>query len=373
MVFLSGSREGNTVSSQTAGLFDLTADGTQIFLNAVEYMLHPEPYKVVWVTFHPTNLPSANAAAANRGFTNAPDAGYTDLLTANGYNVTRYLTTGTPDPAVLNAADVVIIGRSVNSGNYQNAGATTWNNVTVPIINMAGYTLRNNRLGFVTASTTPVDTTGNVTLTVSDPTHFIFHGIPLTSGTMDNPFAGLAMYPDSAAPAPRGISINPDPANAGGTVLATVSAAGNGPVGSMVIGEWQAGTVLTHLGGDLSDSLGGPRLVFLSGSREGDTVNSETAGIFDLTADGAQMFLNTVRYAASRRGAAPVADLLIESVVVVGGNQLQLTVTGGTGSFIVQKKTSLSDPNWTNISTNSGSTVLVPIEAGNGFFRLEAQ
>ena len=43
MVFLSGSREASGVTSETAGIFDLTADGSQLFLNAVDYMAVPEP------------------------------------------------------------------------------------------------------------------------------------------------------------------------------------------------------------------------------------------------------------------------------------------------------------------------------------------
>lgn len=374
LVFLSGSREadGEGQSGNTAGLFDLTADGTQMFLNAVEYMLHPEPYKVAWITFHPADdMPSADAVTA--GFTNAPDKDYTDLLTANGYQVTRYVTTGTPNAATLNAADVVIIGRSIDSANYASAGATAWNNITTPIINMAGYTLRLNRMGY-TGGNTMLDATNNIALTVSDPAHYIFNGIPLTGGTMDNPFAGLVNYPlgVTAANPPRGISINTDSVNAGGTVLATISAAGGGPVGSMIIGEWQPGAIMTHDPSSTVDALAGPRVVFLSGSREGNGVDSESAGLFDLTADGTKMFLNTVRYAASRKGEV-VEDLRIESVAVVGGNQLQLNITGGTGSFIVQMKAAMGDPDWTNLSTNSGSSVLVPIGPGNGFFRLQAQ
>lgn len=374
LVFLSGSREGNTVSPETAGLFDLTADGTQMFLNAVEYMLHPEPYKVAWVTFHPADdVPSADAATA--GFTNAPDKGYTDLLTANGYQVTRYVSTGTPDAAALNAADVVIIGRSVDSLNYGAAGATAWNNITAPIMVMSGYALRANRMGY-TVGNTMLDITNTIALTVSDPAHFIFNGISLTGGAMDNPFAGIPNYPPGvtfANPA-RGISMNTDSVNAGGTVLATISAAGGGPVGGMVIGEWQPGTIMTHDPSSTQETLAGPRVVFLSGSREGNGVDSETAGLFDLTADGSKLFLNAVRYTASRKSAIPaLPELLIESVVVVGGNQLRLDVTGGTGTFIVQMKSAIGDTNWTNISTNSGSSVLVPIGASNGFFRLQVQ
>jgi hypothetical protein len=43
MVFLSGSREASGVSSETAGIFDLSPVGSQMFLNAVDYMAIPEP------------------------------------------------------------------------------------------------------------------------------------------------------------------------------------------------------------------------------------------------------------------------------------------------------------------------------------------
>jgi len=45
-------------------------------------------------------------------------------------------------------------------------------------------------------------------------------------------------------------------------------------------------------------------------------------------------------------------------------------VRGGTGSFIVQMKTAIDDPSWTNVSTHPGGSVLVAIGAGNSFFRL---
>src|SRR4030042_1629548 len=102
----------------------------------------PEPApKVIWVSFHGADdAPSAGAAGA--GFTEAADKPYTDLLKANGYDVTRYITTSSPDPNVLNAADLVIISRSVASGGYQNDGATAWNNISPPMILLGGSGLR---------------------------------------------------------------------------------------------------------------------------------------------------------------------------------------------------------------------------------------
>jgi len=218
----------------------------------------------------------------------------TDLLMANGYNVTRYVTTATPDPAVLNAADLVIISRSVASSGYQNDGATAWNStISAPMIIVNGYVLRNSRMGFTTGADMP-DITGDIRLTVTDPTHPIFAGIALTDGTMDNPYAGVVTY--ASGTVARGISINNNPLDDEGTILATISEASAGPVGGVVIAEWPAGATLTHSGGAGTDVLAGPRLVFLTGGREADGISSETAGMYDLYDDGAQMFLNAVAY-----------------------------------------------------------------------------
>jgi hypothetical protein len=162
---------------------------------------------------------------------------------------------------------------------------------------LGGYVLRNSRMGFTTGSNMP-DTAGPITLTVTDPTHPVFAGIDLVDDTMVNPFAGVVVYPTAGTTVARGISINDDPINAEGTVLAMVSAASEltGPVGGMVIGEWLAGATLTHAGGAGTDVLAGPRLVFLTGSREAQGISSETAGMYDLCEDGTQMLLNAAAY-----------------------------------------------------------------------------
>jgi hypothetical protein len=250
---------------------------------------------VFWVTFHAAdNAPSAPAVTG--GFTTAPDKGYTDLLKGAGYTVVRYVQTGTPNVDMLKAAaDLIIVGRSVASGSFQNAAATTWNNVPVPMISMNGYINRKSRMGFNTGSTIP-DSTGDLKLTVLDPTHPIFAGIALTDGTMTNPYAGMVMYPDGVAA--RGVSIVTEPAAAGAITLATVVAGSTtGPAGAMVIAEYPAGTSLIHDGGAGTDVLPAPRLVFLSGAREAASgKDAQTAGQYDMYEDGAVMFLNAVAY-----------------------------------------------------------------------------
>jgi hypothetical protein len=246
---------------------------------------------IAWVTFHPgDNTPSTDAM--NAGFTTAPDAGYTSLLTGAGYNVTRFVTKDSPtaaDADYLNAFDLIIIGRSINSGNYQQADETTfWNTtITAPVIHMSGYALRNVRLGFTSGGTIP-DTAGTVRLTAVNPLHAIFAGVPLDgANTMVNPYAGIVTFGTNVA---RGISVNTDPI-VGGTVLATIGTPGDPADGGMIIGEWETGAVLNN-----GNVLGGDRLVFLSGSREPNGITSHSAGIYDLGPDGERLFLNAVAY-----------------------------------------------------------------------------
>jgi hypothetical protein len=258
----------------------------------------PIAKKVVFVSFHPADDTPSNGAKGV-GFTVAADKGYTDLLKANGYEVTRLVQTGTPDLAVVNAADLVIVGRSVASSSFSAAAADTWNGVTAPMMILNGYVARKSRTGFYQASNLP-DITGDIKLVAADAAHPIFAGIALDAGTMVNAYAGLATYPTDNTKA-AGISVVTDPITVGGTVLATLAAAsGSVTAGSVLIAEWPAGASVVHDGGAGTNVLGGPRLVFLTGSRENNSKSSETAGMFDLTADGAQMFLNAVAYMAAK-------------------------------------------------------------------------
>jgi hypothetical protein len=230
---------------------------------------------------------------ATPAHTDAPDKAYTDLLTGAGHTVTRFLSSGTPNVAALNDFDLVIISRSVPSGDYETDPETAaWNGITAPMIITGGYVLRNNRLGFTTGTTIP-DTTAPVNLTVNNPSHPIFAGVSLGAGnTTVNPYANIVTFSGALQ---RGVSVNTNPVAGGGTVLATIGTAGDPAFGGMVIGEWPAGSVL---GTTPPDTLGGRRLVFLTGSREAAGASSETAGLFDLTADGQRMFLNAVTHMA---------------------------------------------------------------------------
>lgn len=244
---------------------------------------------IAFISFHTSDAPST--AAGDAGLTSASDIGYTNLLTSAGHSVTRYATKNDPtaaDSAIYNAADLVIISRAVSSGHYQQETAF-WNTaITAPVMNLGGYTLRSSRLNH-TDGTTMVDTTGDIALNILGATHPIFNGVTLNgSGGVD--YASNVEEALLGTPTQRGLSINNNAA-VNGTVLATVN---GGPAdGGFAIAEWQAGATLNN-----GDVLSGNRLVFLTGSREADGITSQTAGLYDLTDEGAKMFLNAVDYAA---------------------------------------------------------------------------
>lgn len=272
---------------------------------------------IAWVTLHPgDDLPTINATLA--GFTTAPDKGYTDLLSANGHTVTRVVTSGVPDASLLNIFDVVIIGRSVNSTHYEDDSETAaYNGITAPLIVMGGYQLRNTSLGFTTGSTM-ADTTGPIQLTIADTAHPIFNGVPLDgSNAMVNIYADQAQSPVAPNATQRGISVNIDPIALGGTVLATAAVTDPNTLitsQEMVIGYWAPGSSMAN---SPPDALGGHRLVFLSGSREASGSSSDTAGIFDLQADGGMMFLNAVNYMTTVPEPASAAGVAVATCLAL--------------------------------------------------------
>ncbi|HEY5912033.1 MAG TPA: LamG-like jellyroll fold domain-containing protein [Verrucomicrobiae bacterium] len=259
---------------------------------------------IYWVSFHSADdTPSANASTA--GFTNAPDAGYTRLLAANGHTVTRYLTTATPDTNVLNTADLVILSRSNPSGNFQNEPSPAdWNGITAPMMIVNGYLTRGSRLGITTGDSVTDANSDPMRLRVIQPSHPMFSGIALDANNlMVNPYAQIVIFTNATTGVTnveRGISVNTSAIITGGMTLATVGA--GAAAGGMVIGEFPQGLTARQ-----TNYLGNKRLVFFTGSREHSGLTGEGAGIFDLLPDGQKLFLNAVDYLLSK--SAPQVSL----------------------------------------------------------------
>lgn len=82
----------------------------------------------------------------------AADQGWVDLLEANGYTVDlsfRNAEGRTLDDAkieALNAADLIIISRDANSGDYDDdEEVAQWNSITRPIMMQIAHIMRSNR------------------------------------------------------------------------------------------------------------------------------------------------------------------------------------------------------------------------------------
>lgn len=272
-----------------------------VCLASMAVVISSQAANIAWVSFHPgDNTPSAGAAGV--GFTQASDIGYTSLLAANGHTVTRFVTADNFNVSLVSGYDLVIISRSAASAHYQQANETAaWNGFTGKILDMNGYTTRANRLGWTTGDTI-LDTTGSVTLKPVG-LHPIFQGIPFdgATGNMFNPFATAITYiANGASVNARGISVNNNTLEGGGVVLATVGTVGDPAFGGPLISLWGPNLANPNAPAPVinggTDVLGGYRMAFLSGAREANGISSETAGIFDLTADGSKLFLNTVDY-----------------------------------------------------------------------------
>jgi hypothetical protein len=248
-----------------------------------------------------------NAQTATVGAGPYADDGIVALLTGAGHTVTRY---NPPDSgavpagdiALMNAADLVIIGRSIASGAFDSAAETLpWNTqITKPLIVTNSYISRSTRLGWFTGGPTqPDQVLNNLSFTnLADPaTAYIVGSTALTGNTMTNSLTHAITYPDGSID-PRGISNITDTPVAGGTDIATVTV---GAATGHYIAWWPANTALA--GTSAGQSLAGYRMQFLVGNRESNVAGTSNntalgaAGYENLTPEGEQIFLRAVNVA----------------------------------------------------------------------------
>jgi hypothetical protein len=206
----------------------------------------------------------------------ADDNGWVDLLTNAGYNVTRYDMTfqngnGGPNAAILNAADLVIVSRDTNSGQYNNQA---WNtDINTGLILMSAYLTRNTRLKWMD--------TGDVIADAGLPTVDIDGGMFV----MKN----IPFYIEAGS---NNVSLNDGTTGVGNGFLIAVATDSPltvaGAQGAVVIAEWSAG-VEFYDGAGVAPA--GDRLFFAGGTRENAEIGP---GVYNLNAFGEAIFLNSV-------------------------------------------------------------------------------
>jgi hypothetical protein len=254
---------------------------------------------IIWVT---ENTDAANEPSPD-------DIGWTNLLEANGHTVSRRdirnLDTDDATLAELEAADLVIMSRDTNSGNYANnpAEIARWNGLTTPLISMSAQLVRStDRWRWFAAGVIAYNAT--LTIRVEVTSHPIFAGVALDG---NNEFV--------IADVGRTNPISTTTAG-NGTVLATEPG-----TGYVWIAFWPANTDF-FAGGP--QRTGGPRVFFAAGA---GVVDDNPKGGENFTAEGEQVFLNTVNL-LTNTGADSDLDGLTDSWELIYFQDLSASGSG---------------------------------------------
>jgi hypothetical protein len=184
--------------------------------------------------------------------------------------------------STLNAADLIIISRSANSGSYDETGeATQWNSITTPMISTNIYFARSSRWLWMNTTSFIRDNVGSPVLEAVDATHPVFFGITLDQAKQ------VVVLDDTVG-------------SANNAFLSTIDV-GNGKLIAKVAGqdwtwiaEWEPGVEFYSGAGQYA---GGRRLLFSAGTQETTNV---AQGELNLNENGRRMFLNAINYMLGR-------------------------------------------------------------------------
>ena len=166
---------------------NFTAEAQQVWLAEVARMVALPPVEEPEKTIAFISRPDYVDAATGEN----PDQPQIDDLVAAGYNVfTMYPDdiTNAPQTTIdsLNSADLVICGRSTNSGIYQNTHRFVWNALTTPLMQIHPYGIRSSRLNWFKSTNMvhfeEAGTVLNATAVESDDA--VFDGVELTDGQL---------------------------------------------------------------------------------------------------------------------------------------------------------------------------------------------
>jgi len=253
-----------------------------------------------------------------------PDQGIISLLTGAGHTVTRFNPSdatplGVTELAGLNAADLIIIGKSILSAAFDTTGEILpWNTQIVkPMLVTTTFINRNSRLGWFTGSTQPDVVTNPLTFpNPSAPvSSYIIGSVALNGSTTVNSATEAVVFaPPVTSTDTRGTTLITDPVVPGATLIASAATPN-----STFIASWPAGTALQGLAA--GENLSGYRMQFLVGNREPATAPDNgvgNAGFENLTPDGEAMFLRAVAVAGNN-GLVPIPEPGILGLVAASG------------------------------------------------------
>jgi len=238
-----------SIAIALAGMFGATTVGWAITIDVV-YVTHTPASMTQYDGFLAGIYGAGNVSSTTGSFTNAQnDAG---------------------QQATLEAADLIIIGRQTNSGDYDDAGEREyWNALDVPILLHSAYLVRSSRFWWLEGDRRGLN---NASVDIDAPADPILDGVTPVGGE-------VVIYDGSQG----GYDISSeDGTGIQGTIVATDPAAGDFDV---VIARWD-GTETLYSTGSLYGGPGNQR-IFWGTPTSNDWISK-------LTADGNQMLTNAV-------------------------------------------------------------------------------
>jgi len=220
----------------------------------------------------------------------ADDFAWIDFLEAHGYTVDNQPAPGSGNGywrtldnnkiAALNAADLVIISKNSNSGDYASDATeiTQWNGITAPLMLLSAHFTRSTRWQWIN-STAMMEDGSTPTLEAVLPQHPIFNNVNLNIQNR------IDVYDQSVGSGV--VSFNSVTDVGSGTLIAK-------PAGQnwTIIAEWEAGVPFYAA---TSETPAGKRLFFTCGTRE-YVAGNFGRGEFNLTEEGKKIFLNAIEY-----------------------------------------------------------------------------
>lgn len=173
------------------------------------------------------------------------------------------------------AADIVVIGRSLSSGDYDAFDAAGYNGLTIPVISFTSYTTRQdgNRLGWhASGATTNKPIAGDETTVTADGMAIL--GVP--AGTYDF-LDGTVNF--------NGLGAGTD-AYGGGTILASVG-------GDTLAAYWAPGSAPGNPDAATVGTFPGPRLLF-NVDNEPNSGNNGANDLQNMTAAGTKALVSAI-------------------------------------------------------------------------------
>ena len=257
--------------------------------------------------------------------------GWQTLLEGAGHTVTQMSDMGTLDAdkiAALNAADLVIVSRDTNSGNYDDGDEVTeWNSITSPLILTSSYLVRSSRWEWV--DSTSLSGVGGGDLMVVEADHPIFKGVAAKGDEVTMLTGQSNMIGET------------DGGN--GQIL------GKHTDGRLWIVYWEAGTAF-HSGTDQVPAA--PRMWLCGGS------NSDPKGGMKLTDEGQAIFLNAIAFVTGGVSNAASSPMPGDAGVdVIRDSVLSWVPNDYAGTHDVYFGASFDDVNTMTVPTAAGLDV----------------